>query len=318
MFMHLVKPATSIDPTLLAAVARYRAAGVSSNTARAYRSAWRTFEAWCSDRGLPTLPAPAWVCAAYLADRASSLRPSSLAVHLAAIRQAHVSRGVDSPTDAREVAEVLKGIKREHGVAPMKKAALTPVQLTTLVNQLGNGVRDSRDRALLLLGFCAGFRRSELVGLDVADVVFRDEGLVVMVRRSKTDQEQRGRTVAVEYGAHPATCPGGALEDWLTIAGIRSGPIFRPINRHGSLGRTRLEGRAVARVLQGRATEAGLNAGNLAGHSLRSGLATAAAAAHVDERDIARRTGHRDLGVMRGYIHEANPFSASVTQRMGF
>ncbi len=316
--MHPTPSPIEIDPALAAAVARYRASGISNNTIRAYRSAWRSFESWCSVRAVPTLPACPSICAAYLADRAGSVRPSSLTVHLAAIRQAHVARGLESPTEAREVTEVLKGIRREHGTAPTKKTALTPAQLTVLVNALGTELRDCRDRALLLLGFCAGFRRSELVGLDVPDVVFREEGLLVRVRRSKTDQEQRGRTVAVEYGVHATTCPGTALEDWLAIAGIRSGPIFRAIDRHGSVGRNRLEGRAVARVLRGRAAAAGLNAHNLSGHSLRSGLATAAALAHVDERDIARRTGHKNLTVMRGYIQDANAFGASLTQRLGF
>jgi integrase len=316
--MRLIDTPAAIDPQLAAAIARYSAAGVSTNTVRAYRSAWGSFERWCTTRRLAALPAAPWTCAAYLADRAGAIRPSSLTVHLAAIRQAHASRGFDSPTDAAEVLGVIKGVRREHGLAPRKKTAITSAQLRTLVGALGTGLRDHRDKALLLLGFCAGFRRSELVGLDVADVVFRDEGLIVRLRRSKTDQEQTGRSVAVEYGVHPETCPGAALEDWLMAAGIKSGPIFRPINRHGAMSSDRLEGRAVARVLQGRAAAAGLNAQNLGGHSLRSGLATAAAYARIDERDIARRTGHRNLGVMRGYIQDADPFAASLTQRLGF
>lgn len=316
--MLLVTTPATIDPQLAATVARYCAAGVSSNTVRAYRSAWGSFQRWCSERGLASLPATSWTCAAYLADRAAAIRPNSLAVHIAAVRQAHAAQGIESPTGALEVLGVIKGIRREHGTAPRKKAAITPTQLTTLIGRLGSSLRDHRDKAMLLLGFCAGFRRSELVGLDVADVIFRDEGIIVQVRRSKTDQEQRGRTVAVEYGVRPETCPGTALEDWLAHAGIKSGPIFRPINRHGAVSSDRLDGRAVARVLQGRAAAAGLNAQNLAGHSLRSGLATAAAVARVDERDIARRTGHRNLGVMRGYIQDADPFAIALTQRLGF
>ena len=303
---------------MAAAVARYCAAGVSSNTVRAYASAWRSFQAWCAERGLASLPATPWSCAAYLADRAGALRPSSLTVHLAAIRQAHECRGHESPASAPEVLGVIKGVRREHGVAAQKKAAITPAELRTLVTKLGASRRDSRDRALLLLGFCAGFRRSELVGLDVSDVIFRDDGLLLNVRRSKTDQQRRGRTVAVEYGAAPTTCPGVALEDWLAQGGIKAGPIFRSVDRHGNLGASRLDGRAVARVLQGRAAAAGLDTQNLAGHSLRSGLATAAALAKVDERDIAARTGHRNLGVLRGYIQSVDPFATALTQQLGF
>lgn len=316
--MRLLPTPTGIDPVLAATVARYCAAGTSNNTTRAYSSAWRSFEGWCARRGLTSLPALPLTVAAYLADRASELRPSSLGVHVAAIRQGHRARGYDSPTSSSEVLGVIKGVRREHGVAPQKKAAITPGEIIRVMGQLGTRPRDRRDRALLLLGFCAGFRRSELVGLDVVDVIFRDEGLLVQMRRSKTDQEQQGRIVAVEYGTSAETCPGSALEDWLATAGIKGGPIFRAIDRHDNVSSRRLDGRAVARVLQGRAAEAGLTTKNLAGHSLRSGLATAAARAKVDERDIAERTGHRNLGVLRGYIHNVDPFAAGLTQRLGF
>jgi integrase len=315
--MQLVHPTTTIEPALALAVARYAAAGVSANTQRAYRSAWRSFESWCAGHGLAALPATPLVCAAYLADCAGRLRATSLAVHAAAIAQHHQGRGHTSPTSSPEVAQVLRGIRRELGVAPSKKAALPSKDLRTLVMGLGPTPRDLRDRALLLLGFCTGCRRSELVGLDVEDVIFRDEGILVRLRRSKTDQERAGRVVPVEYGVRAESCPGNALEDWLSAAAIRTGPLFRPIDRHGRIQPNRLNGRAVARILQGRARLAGLDSGNLGAHSLRSGLATAAAAAGVGEREIGERTGHKNMTVLRGYIH-ADPFAASVTQRLGF
>lgn len=316
--MLLLYTRTAIDPTLAATVARYAAAGVATNTQRAYRSAWLGFESWCARQSLSALPAAPYTCAAYLADRATELRPSSLAVHLAAIAQAHAAAGLPSPTGSSEVAAVFRGVRREHGTVPEKKTALTPSDLRTLVLSLSSTTRDLRDRALLLLGFCGGFRRSELVGLDVTDVKFRGEGMLITLRKSKTDQESRGRVVAVEHGVRPETCAGTALEDWLSAAGAKDGPLFRAVNRHGSVGRERLNGRAVARILQRRARGAGLPADNLAGHSLRSGLATAAANAGVDERHIAGRTGHINLRVLRGYVHEADPFAAGVTQRLGF
>jgi integrase len=315
--MQLLSNPLRIDATLAAAVARYSAAGVATNTQRTYRSAWRSFESWCAKHGLPALPAAPLVCAAYLADCASRLRATSLAVHAAAIAQRHQGQGHPSPTSSPEVAQVLRGIRRELGVAARKKTALPSRDLRTLVLGLGPTPRDLRDKALLLLGFCTGCRRSELVGLDVEDVIFRDEGMLVGLRRSKTDQDRAGRVVPVEYGVHAESCPGNALEDWLSAAAIRTGPLFRPIDRHGRIQPQRLNGRAVARILQGRARRAGLDAGNLGAHSLRSGLATAAAAAKVGEREIAERTGHKNMSVLRGYIH-ADPFEASLTQRLGF
>lgn len=316
--MQLLITPSGIGPELAASVARYSAAGVAPNTARTYTSAWRSFEAWCSARSLPAVPAAPLTCAAYLAERAAQLRASTLSVHLAAICQAHTARGFKSPTDSPDVAGVARGIRRQHGTAPKKKAALRPSDLKTTLKKLGSSARDRRDKALLLLGFCGGFRRSELVELDVADVIFRDEGVLVSLRRSKTDQAGRGRMVAIEYGMSPATCPGAALEDWLHVAGIASGAIFRRVNRHGTVQIQRLQGRAVARIVQERVGAIGLDTSVLGGHSLRSGLATAAALARVDERDISRRTGHRNLGVMRGYIQDADPFAAGVTQRLGF
>jgi integrase len=315
-FMQFINSPGSLDPSLMREVARYAAAGVAANTRRTYLSAWRSFESWCSERKLQPLPAAPLTCAAYLADRAAMLRAASLSVHAAAIAQVHQSSGLESPTTTVEVTRVLKGIRRELGTKAMKKRALEPKQLKALILGFGDDLRDLRDKALLLLGFCTGCRRAELVGLDVEDVVFRREGALVTIRRSKTDQEGVGRLVAVEYGVRSATCPVSALEDWLSISAITSGPLFRAVDRHGRISRARLNGRAVARVLQRRAEAAGLEAEGLAGHSLRSGLATAAAAAAVGEREIAERTGHRNLGVLRGYV-QTDPFAVGLTRRLG-
>jgi integrase len=142
--------------------------------------------------------------------------------------------------------------------------------------------------------------------------------MLLRLRRSKTDSQGAGRLVAVERGAHSDTCPCATLKSWLLGSGVENGPLFRGISRHGAVGQRRLAGRAVARILQRRAAAVDLGDLDLAGHSLRSGFATAAAAAHVEERDIAERTGHRNLGVLRGYIHQGRPFENGLTQKLGF
>src|SRR6185436_10254395 len=142
------------------------------------------------------------------------------------------------------------------------------------------------------LGFAGAFRRSELVGLDVEDCAFGKDGLSITLRRSKTDQQGAGRKIGIPYGSNPETCPVRALQTWLELAGITSGPLFRSLNRHGRIQPGRLSGIDVARVVKKLAERAGLDAGKYAGHSLRAGHATSAAIAGASERSIMNQTGH--------------------------
>jgi integrase len=174
-----------------------------------------------------------------------------------------------------------------------------------------------RDRALLLVCFAGAFRRSELVSLDVADVSFTRDGLVIRLRRSKTDQEGEGRTIGIPYGSRPMTCPVRALKEWLDFSGITAGPLFRPVNRHGQVLATRLSDRGVARVVQRAAAAAGLDPTDVAGHSLRAGLATSAAAAGVSERAIMAQTGHKSLPMVRRYIRDGSLFIENAAAGVG-
>src|SRR5262249_12646788 len=144
--------------------------------------------------------------------------------------------------------------------------------------------------ALVLLGFAGAFRRSELVGLDVADLDFGNDGLTVTLRRSKTDQEGQGRKVGIPYGSNPQTCPVRSLRAWIEVSAIVVGPVFRSVDRHGRVQPARLGGGDVARVVKKLARRAGLDAAKYAGHSLRAGHATSAAIAGATERSIAAQT----------------------------
>ena len=174
-----------------------------------------------------------------------------------------------------------------------------------------------RDRALLLLGFAGAFRRSELIGLDRAAVALTTDGLVVTLRRSKTDPEGAGRKIGIPYGSHPETCPVRAFRAWLEASRITAGALFRPINRHAQLGTRRLSAYAVALIVKRYATAAGLNASEFAGHSLRSGLATSAAQAGASERAIMNQTGHRSLNMVRRYIREGSLFRENAAAVVG-
>jgi integrase len=174
-----------------------------------------------------------------------------------------------------------------------------------------------RDRALLLLGFAGAFRRSELVSLDTGDVASAADGLVITLRRSKTDQEGQGRQVGLPFGSNPRTCPVRALRDWFTAAAIADGPIFRGVDRHGNIAVTRLTDQSVALVVKRAAAAAGLDPADYAGHSLRSGLATAAAMAGVSERSIMAQTGHKSLPVVRRYIRSGGLFRRNAAAAVG-
>jgi integrase len=175
---------------------------------------------------------------------------------------------------------------------------------------------DIRDRALLLVGFAGAFRRSELVGLNVEDLEFNENGLVVHLRRSKTDPEGRGRKVGIPYGLAPATCPVRAVEAWVQVLQIVEGPLFRAVDRHGRIHASRLTPQSVALVVKKRTAKEGIE-GDYAGHSLRAGLATAAAAAGVPERAIMAQTGHRSLTTLRKYIRDGSLFLENAAAKIG-
>jgi integrase len=174
-----------------------------------------------------------------------------------------------------------------------------------------------RDRALLLLGFAGGFRRSELVALDVSDLDETEDGLRLRIRRSRGDQEAAGREVGIPRGQHPETCPVRAVRDWRQAAGILESALFRPVNRYDQLQPQRLSDKGVARIVKRAAERAGMDAAAYAGHSLRAGLAAAAAAGGAPERAIMKQTGHTSLVVVRRYIRAGSLFQENAAASLG-
>ncbi len=287
------------------------------NTLRGYRADWAHFDTWCRDHELPSLPAAPESVALYLAALAETHKASTLQRRLSSISQAHKAAGYESPTGHAGVRAVWAGIRRARGVAQVGKAPAVTEDVRVMVAALPESLLGTRDRALLLLGFAGAFRRSELVSLDVGDVQETREGLVATLRRSKTDQEGEGRRVGIPYGSNPSTCPVRSLRGWLEASGIEAGPLFRGVDRHGRLLPNRLSDKAVALVVKRRAQGAGLDPSIYSGHSLRSGLATSAAAAGVSERAIMAQTGHRSLHVVRRYIREGSLFQENAAARVG-
>src|SRR3984957_5910881 len=299
-------------------ICRYTAASRSEATLRAYESDWAHFGAWCNERGVEALPAAPTVVAMYLTDMADSgYKATTISRRLVSIAQAHKAAGHKSPTSDETVRLVNAGIRRTIGTATRQVRPVVTEDLRVMVATCGEDPAGIRDRALLLLGFAAALRRSELVALDFMDIDKTREGLVVTIRRSKTDQEGEGRRVGGPYGSRPGTCPVRAYEAWVEATGLSDGPVFRPINRHGQMRDDRLSDRGVALIVKRRAETADIDPSLVSGHSLRAGLATSAAAAGVQERVIAQTTGHKSMTVLRRYIREGNLFSENAAAAVG-
>lgn len=284
----------------------YIQAGVAPATRAAYRADLDHFRAWGGD-----IPATEMQLAAYLAEHATMLRPATLTRRLAAISVAHEAQGLPSPDRSPLVRAAMRGIRREHGSAQRQAKPLLRDDLLMVLDAMGNGMKDLRDRALLLIGFAAGFRRSELVSLDRADIEHVRQGLIVTLRRSKTDQEGAGRKIGIAFG-RTRWCPVLALDHWLEAAGIDEGPIFRRVDRHGRVMAERLSGEAVCLVVRERVATAGYEPLAYSGHSLRAGLATSAAQAGVPSLKIRQQTGHASDAMLTRYIRDGELFTENA------
>ena len=301
--------ALTLDDELDAEIRQYLTSAFSDNTKRAYRADLAHFEEWGG-----MIPAPPAMIARYIADHARKLSNSTLSRRLVAIGHAHTAQGHANPTDALLVRATLKGIRRTVGTAVKQAAALKYEDLLKMVRKL-RGLRGKRDAALLLFGFASAMRRSELVALNVEDLQFCEQGVIANIRRSKTDQDQHGRLVAVPRVKADANrrrtryCPVQHLENWLKAAGITSGALFRSVSRFDQVTPSRLSGQSVSLIIKHRATEAGIDASRLSGHSLRAGFVTAAAQSGAPTTRIRAQTGHTSDSMLQRYIRDAELFS---------
>jgi integrase len=308
----------------------------AANTRRAYAADWAHFAAWCAKYNASPLPADPRLVARYLSAHAGpgpeQLKVSTLRRRLSAVQHVHRAAGLDFDLRQRDLRDVWQGIRRTHGTQPAAKAPTVTEELRALLEPLGQErLLDLRDRALLLLGFAGCYRRSELVSLDVAHVARHRDGLVITTPRSKTDQEGAGVAKGIPFGVHGETCPVTALTRWLEAAGIREGPLFREVTRHEHVKDRRLSDRAVALAVKravGNARHAALARGQwglaealdprrYAGHSLRAGFITSAAAAGVPTHDIMRQSDHKREETLRRYIRHATVFRQNAAARVG-
>ena len=280
---------------------RYASKSRSANTLRAYQSALREFDRFAQNHNEPSLPANPGTVIEYitaLADGGAAV--NTIAVKLAAIAFSHRAAGLPDPTVFDSVRVVMAGIRRAVGCVVVKKTAATLDGLRAMLETLPKTARGMRNRAILLVGFAGAFRRSELAALDVADVSFTDENVTVTLRQSKTDQDRKGlKTVIPALGGN--LCPVQALQEWLNVAHIASGRVFRAVDRHGNVKTGGLTGQSIALVVKEAARAAGLDWRSFSAHSLRSGFVTSAMNAEASDSDVMEVTHHKSLATLREY-----------------
>jgi site-specific recombinase XerD len=303
-------PGKNLPAEAAAIVRAYQQASKATSTVRAYKSDARVFQDWCGQYGFRSLPASPEAVAGFLVHEAEAGRSTStIGRRLAAIRYAHKLAKAPDPTDDEDVRAAMKGIRRRVGTAPTQKAAATAEILAALLMRTPDTLAGKRDRALLALGFAGAFRRSELVALDVADMREDPEGLRVIIRRSKVDQEGKGFEKAIPHGRFIR--PVALVRDWLDAAAITEGPVFRPVSRSGNVRQgegVRLTTQTVADIIKRYCAAAGLDASTFGAHSLRAGYITTAAERGADLARIMDQSGHRDPRTVVGYIRRANAF----------
>lgn len=325
---------------LMERAAHYAKSTISDDTRRCYEREFRHFRKWCEERHLPCLPMEVSVVAVYLAaladgnveikwlDNRGHQRVSKKPYKYASIRMVyqsiiHMQRAAGhewtyaNPT----IAKVIQGIAHRKGTR--KKQAI-PLQIDDLKLVLSK-MRERRyedltvirDKAILSLCFFGAFRRGELVAIEVRDLTFTDQGLIVLVRKSKTDPTSEGEEVGIVPQKDGAICPIRLLQDWLSKSEIKQGAIFRRLDRNGCLGPRGLTGQSVAFIVKDYVERAGLDPEGFSGHSLRAGFVTTAAAKGVSLNNIMRQTRHKDQRTAMTYIRHATVFDSNATEGLG-
>ena len=277
------------------------------NTLRAYQADFNDFSNFCNTNGFSSLPTNPKIIALYLTHLSSFSKFSTLKRRLASIKVIHKLKGHYIDTKHPIISENLMGIKRKLGVKQLSKKPILISDLKLIVQAIiddKNEYKKIQNKALILIGFAGGFRRSELVSIEREDIDFVNEGVKINLRKSKTDQTGIGMTKAIPYFDNKIFCPVISLNEWINYAKINNGKIFN------------ISDKSVALIIKKYALIAGLDNTKYAGHSLRSGFATSTAETGADERSIMAMTGHKTTQMVRRYIQEANLFKNNALNKI--
>jgi site-specific recombinase XerD len=280
----------------------------SINTIRAYKSDFNHFVNFCKKNNFKPLPADPKIVSFYITDLSSSSKVSTLKRRLASISVIHKLKGHYIDIKHPLIIENLMGIQRKKGVFQKSKKPILINELKEIISIIDNSEKDerkkARDKALMLIGFSGGFRRSELVNIDLEDLEFTKEGVKIFLKRSKTDQSGEGMIKAIPYFKDINFCPIHSLKRWIEISQINKGLIFD------------ISDKMVAILIKKYLSEAGFDSEKYSGHSLRSGFATVAADSGADEKSIMTMTGHKTTQMVRRYIKETNLFKNNALKKM--
>lgn len=297
-----------------------RRASKALNTQRAYTSDWVGWLAWCQLREVCPMPAHADSVAAYLADKAGGLKVSTLSRHLATISKAHQVAGVPNPCRETLVKDTLAGLRKTYGVKQTEAPGLLADNLRATLANLSGDLSGKRDRALLLIGWSAGLRRSEIAALTWGDIAGDPDGLIITLAKSKTDQDGKGRIVGIAKEDTPDRCPVAALNAWreaitkVDPKAIDPGaPIFIQVTKWGGVKTGHLTGQAIAKVIERRTAQAGLLV-RYQGHSLRKGLVQTAFLAGVSDSQVMKTTGHKSVTMLVRYQGGAGVVSRAASK----
>ena len=279
----------------------------ASNTLRAYKADYIDFARFCIKHGFKSMPTEPKILSLYLTHLSQTSKFSTLKRRLASISVIHRLSGHYIDTKHPMITENLMGIKRVKGSYQKAKKPILINDLKLIVNVIDedkNEKRRAKNRALILIGFAGGFRRSELVAILFEDIDFVPEGVKIFIKRSKTDQSGEGMTKGIPYFSNSDYCPVISLKNWLQKSEIKSGKIFD------------MSDKSVALTIKKYTAIAGLDSNKYSGHSLRSGFATSAAEFGAEERSIMAMTGHKTTQMVRRYIQEANLFKNNALNKI--
>jgi len=293
----------------------------ANNTVRAYKSDFNDFGLFCAQNGFQSLPSEPKIVSLYLTHLSTrDIKMSTLKRRLVSIGVIHKLKGHYLDTKHPIIIENIMGIKRRKGSFQKGKKPLLINNLKLIINVIDEyneeDIKKLRDRSIILMGFCGGFRRNEIVSIDYDDLDFVTEGLKIKLKRSKTDQFGEGSVKGLPYFDNSVYCPVLSLKNWIEISNINSGPLFRRFSKGSKLSNNRLTDQTVAILIKKYLQLAGIDNRNYSGHSLRSGFATSAAESGAEERSIMAMTGHKSTEMVRRYIKEANLFKNNALNKL--
>ena len=280
----------------------------ADNTIKAYESDWNDFCDWCDYHHVSAFPAIPETIVNYINDLADNAKANTVARRISALTENFDAAGIqDNPCRFPIVKNALRGIKRMKGVIQHGKLPILFDDIKEMLTYLdGDTLQQTRDKAILLIGFYGAMRRSEIANLDIDDIQFTRLGMLLTLRKSKTDQYDQGQLIAIPIVQDKNICAVHALKEWIRLSGITSGPVFRGFTRSHTIRKTRISDKTIALIVKHYVALMGMDPREYGAHSLRHGFATTAAQHHVEEREIMRQTRHRSQAVVRRYIDEAD------------